>query len=61
MVRLKITPEKVQMYNKIDRTYFDGDFNLIEDFLGVELSFTHIENLLFGHTIFQLYNSNGFG
>ena len=51
MVRVKITPEKVQMYNKLDRTYFDGDFALIKDFLGVELNFSHIENLLLGHAI----------
>ena len=57
MVRLKITPEKVQMYNKLNRTYFEGDFTLIKDFLGVELNFTHIENLLLGHTIFS-YNSS---
>lgn len=52
MVRLKITPEKVQMYNKLDRTYFEGDFTLIKDFLGIELNYSHIENLLLGHTIF---------
>jgi len=48
MVRLKITPERVQMYNKLDRTYFDGDFSLIKDLLGVELTFSNIENLSSG-------------
>ena len=57
MVRLKITPEKIQMYNKLDRTYFDGDFNLIEDFLGVELSFSNLENLLLGDAMFN-YRTN---
>ena len=57
MVLLKITPEKVQMYNKIDRTYFDGDFTLIEDFLGVELSFSNLENLLLGDAMFN-YRTN---
>ena len=57
MVRLKITPEKVQMYNKLDRTYFDGDFTLIEDFLGVELSFSNLENLLLGDAMFN-YRTN---
>ena len=41
------------MYNKLDRTYFDGDFSLINDFLGVELKFSHIENLLLGDAIFS--------
>ena len=53
MVRIKITPEKVQMYNKLDRTYFDGDFTLIKDFLGVELSFSNLENLLLGDAMFN--------
>lgn len=53
MVRLKITPQKVQMYNKLDRTYFDGDFTLIKDFLGVELSFSNLENLLLGDALFD--------
>ena len=32
MVRLKITPEKVQFYNKLDRTYYDGDYSSINFF-----------------------------
>lgn len=57
MVRLKVTPEKVQMYNKLDRTYFDGDFTLIKDFLGVELSFYNLQNLLLGDAMFD-YRAN---
>lgn len=57
MVRLKITPQKVQMYNKLDRTYFDGDFTLIKDFLGAELSFSNLENLLLGDAMFN-YRAN---
>ena len=52
MVRLKITPEKVQMYNKLDRTYFDGDYALIKEFLGVELNYQNLENLLLGDALF---------
>ncbi len=39
MVRLKITPQKVQMYNKLDRTYFDGDFTLIKRFFRCRIEF----------------------
>ena len=46
MVRLKITPEKVQMYNKLDRTFFDGDYEIINDFLGIKLNFSNLENAL---------------
>jgi len=27
LIRAKITPEKVSFYNKLDNTYFDGDFS----------------------------------
>ncbi|NNK88358.1 MAG: DUF4292 domain-containing protein [Flavobacteriaceae bacterium] len=54
IVRAKITPEKVSYYNKLDNTYFDGDFMLISDFLGTELNFENIQNLLLGEALFNL-------
>lgn len=53
MVRLKITPEKVQMYNKLDRTFFNGDYEIINDFLGIELNFSNLENALLGDALFN--------
>ena len=43
MLRVKITPKKVEMYNKIDRTYFEGDYSLINVFLGLKLNFENLE------------------
>ncbi len=57
MIRIKITPDKVQMYNKIDQTYFDGDFSLIKQLLGIDLDFSNLENLLLGDTFFK-HNSS---
>ena len=54
IVRVKITPEKVSYYNKLDNTYFDGDFTLISDFLGTELNFDNVQNLLLGEALFNL-------
>lgn len=54
IVRAKITPEKVSYYNKLDNTYFDGDFSLISDFLGTELNFSNIQNLILGQALFEL-------
>lgn len=54
IVRAKITPEKVSYYNKLDNTYFDGDFSLISDFLGTELDFKNVQSLLLGETLFDL-------
>ncbi len=56
IVRVKITPERVSYYNKLDNTYFDGDFSLISDFLGTELNFVNVQNLLLGEAIFDLEN-----
>ena len=54
IVRAKITPTKVSFYNKLDNTYFDGDFSLISDLLGVDLDFNKVQSLLLGETIFNL-------
>ena len=57
MIRVKITPDRVQMYNKIDKTYFNGDFSLIKQLLGIDLDFSNLENLLLGDTFFK-HNSS---
>ena len=59
MVRVKITPEHVRFYNKLDNTYFDGDYALISDFLGTDLQFENLQNLLLGQALFEL-ESNRF-
>jgi len=58
IVRAKITPSKVSFYNKLDRTYFDGDFSLISDLLGTELNFDNLQSLLLGDSLFNLYSDN---
>ena len=61
IVRAKITPEKVSFYNKLDNTYFDGDFSLISNLLGTDLNFDNVQRLLLGEAIFdldsQIYNT----
>ena len=39
LVRVLITPERVSFYNKLDNTYFDGDFSYLSDLLGTEIDF----------------------
>ena len=56
MVRVKITPEKVGYYNKLDNTFFEGDYALISDLLGTELDFENVQNLLLGEALFDLSN-----
>ena len=48
-----ITKEKVQFYNKLDNTYFEGDYSISEKYLGVRLGFEALENLLLGQLLFR--------
>ncbi|MBL4569249.1 MAG: DUF4292 domain-containing protein [Flavobacteriaceae bacterium] len=52
--RAKITPDNVNFYEKINKTYFKGDFKTLEQFLGAEINFNQLQNLLLGQTIYDL-------
>jgi hypothetical protein len=54
IVRVKITPLKVQFYNKLDNTYFDGNFSIINSLFGTELDFKNVQNILLGNAIYGL-------
>ena len=58
VIRAMITPEKVGFYNKLDNTYFEGDFSYLSKLLGTELDFNKVQNLLFGDAIYNLTASN---
>ena len=54
VVKALITPEKVSFYNKLDNTYFDGDYAYLSNLLGTELDFNKVQNLLLGEAVFNL-------
>lgn len=54
MARMKITPDKVRFYNKLDNEFFDGDYKLLSDFVGVDLDFMKVQNILLGQAIYNL-------
>jgi hypothetical protein len=54
LAKVLITPNSVQFYEKITRTYFDGDFRLLSDVLGTPLDYQKVQNLLLGQTIYDL-------
>ncbi len=54
VVKALITPEKVSFYNKLDNTYFEGDFKYLSELLGTELDFQKVQNLLLGEALFSL-------
>lgn len=49
-----ITPNRVQYYERLSNTFFDGDFALISDWLGTEIDFQKAQNILLGQSIFNL-------
>ncbi len=49
-----ITPTKVSYYEKINSTYFEGDFSTLSNWLGTDLDFQKVQNLLLGKAIDDL-------
>lgn len=54
IIRAKITPERVAFYNKLDNTYFEGDFEYFSKLLGTELDFEKVQNIILGNPLFNL-------
>lgn len=49
-----ITPNRVTYYEKLNKTYFDGDFTLLSNWLGTKLDFQKVQNLLLGQAVLNL-------
>ncbi|MBW1293951.1 DUF4292 domain-containing protein [Aquimarina litoralis] len=56
LAKALITPEKVSYYEKVNNTYFEGDFKLLSEWLGTELDFEKVQQLLLGQALFNLNN-----
>lgn len=54
MAKAMITPTKVSYYEKINNTYFDGDFSLLSNWLGTDLDFQKVQNLFLGKALDDL-------
>lgn len=54
LARAKITPDKVQFYDKINNQFFDGNYQLLSDLLGIDLDYSKVQNILLGQSIFPL-------
>ncbi len=61
VAKIIITPNEVRYYEKLKKTYFEGDFSLLSKWMGVDLDFDKVQNLFLGQTIMNLkkgrYNS----
>ncbi|MEP2936609.1 MAG: DUF4292 domain-containing protein [Gilvibacter sp.] len=56
--KVLITPDRVQYYERLGNTYFDGDFALISDWLGTDIDFDKAQSILLGQSIFSLTQTN---
>ena len=54
IAKLMVTPNRVSYYEKIKKTYFDGDFSLLSSWLGTELDFEKFQNILLGEAVLNL-------
>ncbi|WP_235924344.1 DUF4292 domain-containing protein [Flavobacterium lotistagni] len=54
MAKALITPAEVKYYEKINGQYFEGDYSLLSRWLGTDLDFSKMQNLLIGQAIDDL-------
>lgn len=54
MAKALITPKEVKYYEKINGTYFEGDYASLSEWLGTDLDFNKIQNMLVGQPIDDL-------
>lgn len=54
LAKLLITPQNVSYYETVNKTYFEGDFTLLSQWLGVTIDFNMAQNILLGSAVFDL-------
>jgi hypothetical protein len=58
LAKIMITPDKVSYYETIGKTYFEGDFSLLGEWIGTPINFQQAQDLLLGQSIFSLKPSD---
>lgn len=48
LFKAKITPTSVSYYSPYAKNYFEGDYSLIKDFLGTDITFEELQNIFLG-------------
>jgi hypothetical protein len=54
MAKASITPTSVSYYEKIKGTYFEGNFSALSQWLGTDLDYSKIQNMLLGEAMDDL-------
>lgn len=58
MAKALITPKEVSYYEKINGTYFKGNYAVLSRWLGTELDYTKVQNMLLGEALDDLTKGN---
>lgn len=58
MAKALITPNEVKYYEKINGTFFEGNYESLSQWLGTDLDFNKIQNMLIGQSIDDLTKGN---
>lgn len=58
LAKALITPQEVKYYEKINGTYFEGNYEALSQWLGTDLDFNKIQNMLIGQPIDDLTKGN---
>ena len=58
MAKALITPNEVKYYEKINGNYFEGNYAALTQFLGTDLDFRKVQNLLIGQALDDLKSGN---
>ena len=54
MAKALITPDRVSYYEKLNGTYFDGNYAMLSRWLGADLDYAKVQNLILGKAIYNL-------
>lgn len=49
--KAEITPNSVRYYSPVFKHYFEGDFSMIKQLLGVDINFEQLQNLFLGQSL----------
>ena len=58
MAKALITPASVSYYEKLNGSYFEGDFSGLSQWLGTDLNYAKVQNMLLGEAFDDLKQSN---
>lgn len=54
MAKALITPKEVKYYEKLNGKYFEGDYTMLSKWLGTDLDFVKVQNMLIGQALDDL-------